>query len=76
MVFDSRVVPVFMLRLPKISGSSIVYFSQKQLPREMEPRLVIIVCAGYIFWQLCLRQLYIIANTNPIHRMLVCVFLL
>ena len=35
--------------LPMIA-SLILYFSQKQLPREIEPRLVIIVCAGYIFW--------------------------
>ena len=35
----------------------ILYFSQKQLPREMESRLVIIECAGYIFWQLFLRLL-------------------
>ena len=35
-----------------------IYLSQKQLPREMESRLIIIVCAGYIFWQLFLRQKY------------------
>ena len=28
MIFNSRVVPVFMLRLPKISGSSIVYYER------------------------------------------------
>ena len=27
-----------------------IYISQKQLPRKMKLRLVIIVCAGYIFW--------------------------
>ena len=32
----------------------IVVFSQK-LQRKMKPRLVIIECAGYIFWQLFLR---------------------
>ena len=36
----------------------ILYFSQKQMPREIESRLVIIVCAGYIFWQLFLRLFY------------------
>ena len=34
-----------------------LYFSQKQLLREMEPRLVILECAGYIFWQLFLWRL-------------------
>ena len=34
-----------------------LYFSQKQLLREMESRLLII--AGYIFWQLFLWRLYI-----------------
>ena len=33
-----------------------LYFSQKQLPREMESRLVIVVCAGYTFWQLFLWE--------------------
>ena len=44
-----------------------IYFSQKQLPREMESRLVIIVCAGYIFWQLFLLrlQLYLSLLTAP-----------
>ena len=32
----------------------ILYFSQKQLPRKLKTRLVIIECAGYIFWQLFL----------------------
>ena len=32
----------------------ILYFSQNQLPRKMESRLVITKCAGYIFWQLFL----------------------
>ena len=27
----------------------LIYFSHKQLPREMESRLVIIECAGYTF---------------------------
>ena len=31
------------------SGTNILYFSQKQLPREMKSRLVIIKCAGYVF---------------------------
>ena len=34
-----------------------LYFSQKQLPRKMMSRLVIIECAGYIFWQLFLWPL-------------------
>ena len=38
----------------------ILYSSQKQLPREMESHLVIIVGAGYIFWQLFLRRLSIV----------------
>ena len=37
----------------------ILFFSQKQLPRKMKSRLVIIECADYIFWQLFLRLLYI-----------------
>ena len=37
-----------------IDCPSKVYFSQKQLPRKMKLRLVIIDCAGYIFWQLFL----------------------
>ena len=32
----------------------IIFFSQKQLTRKMNSRLVIIECAGYIFWQLFL----------------------
>ena len=32
----------------------LIYFSQKQLLRKMESRLVITMCAGYIFWQLFL----------------------
>ena len=31
--------------------ASVYIFSQKQLPRKMKSRLVIIECAGYIFWQ-------------------------
>ena len=31
MVFNSRIVPVFMLWLPKISGSSITYFATSRL---------------------------------------------
>ena len=30
----------------------LLYCSQKQLPSKMKSRLVIIRCAGYIFWQL------------------------
>ena len=41
------------------------YFSQKQLPFEMKSRLVIIECTGYIFWQLFLRQLYLIIIILP-----------
>ena len=33
-------------------------FSQKQLPRKMKSRLVILECAGYILWQLFLRLLW------------------
>ena len=29
-----------------------IYFSQKQLPCKIKLRLVIVECAGYIFWQL------------------------
>ena len=29
----------------------ILYISQKQLPRKMKMRLLIIECAGYILWQ-------------------------
>ena len=36
----------------------LLYFSQKQLPRKMKSRLLIIKCAGYISWQLFLRRLY------------------
>ena len=32
----------------------LLYSSQKQLPHKMKSRLVIIECAGYIFWQLFL----------------------
>ena len=35
----------------------LVYFSQKQPPRKLKTRLVIIECAGHIFWQLFLWQL-------------------
>ena len=33
-------------------------FSQKQLPHKMKTRLVIIKCAGGIFWQLFLWEVY------------------
>ena len=33
------------------------YFSQKQLPRKMTSHLVIIECAGYIFWLLFKRRI-------------------
>ena len=35
-----------------------INFSSKQLPRKMKTRLVIIECAGYIFWQLFLWEVY------------------
>ena len=35
----------------------LLYFSQKQLPRKMKLRLVILVYAGNIFWQLFVRRL-------------------
>ena len=38
-----------------IKAEAVVFFSQKQLPRKMKSRLVIIVCAGYTFWQLFLQ---------------------
>ena len=31
-----------------------IYVSQKQVPRKMKTRLVIIECAGYTLWQLFL----------------------
>ena len=33
-----------------------IYFSQKQLPREMMSRLVITECAGDVFWRLFLPR--------------------
>ena len=36
---------------------TVLYFSQKQPPRKMKSRLVIIDCAGYIFRQLFLQRL-------------------
>ena len=44
-----------------------LHFSQKQLPRKMKLRLVIIVCAGYIFWQLFLWELYLGAYHNIVY---------
>ena len=38
-------------------GVYILYASYKKLPRKMKACLVIIECAGYIFWQLILRRL-------------------
>ena len=38
-------------------ATSSLYLSQKQLPRKMKSRLVIIEYAGYIFWLLFLQQL-------------------
>ena len=34
------------------TAGNIIYFSQKQLPRELKLRLVITEYTGYIFWQL------------------------
>ena len=36
----------------------ILYISQKQLRRKLKSRLVIVACAGYIFWQLFLWEVY------------------
>ena len=41
-------------------GVIILYSSQKQLPRKMKSRLVIIECAGYIFGQSFLGTLGVI----------------
>ena len=35
---------------------------KKQLPRKMKSRLVIIICAGYIFWQQFLQRLQLGAH--------------
>ena len=37
--------------LISLSVSIFLYVSQKQLPRKMKTRLVIIECAGYTLWQ-------------------------
>ena len=42
-------LPISLSHSPSFSLPLHLYFSQKQLPREMQPRLVIIKCAGYIF---------------------------
>ena len=42
----------------ELSPLNLLYSSQKQLPRKMKSRLVIIECAGNNFWQLFLRRLY------------------
>ena len=38
----------------------ILFFSQRQLPHKMKSRLVMIECAGYIFWQLFVQRLFCI----------------
>ena len=62
MVYYSEIFTVeYLCKLVLYSSVNQVhlYFSQKQLPRKMKSRLVIIACAGYILWQLFLRRLYI-----------------
>ena len=44
---------------------SLLCFSQKQLPRKMKLHLVIIECAGYIFW---LFAATIVGSTNVAHH--------
>ena len=39
-----------------------IHFSQKQLPRKTKTRLVIIECAGYIFWQLLFMRGIVIVS--------------
>ena len=48
-----------------ILNTHYIYFSQKQPPPKMTSRLAIVVCAGYIFWQLflLLSLLYIVYCT-------------
>ena len=45
-------VPLLSRAVVNLSWYDNIYFSQKQLPRKMKSRLVIIDCAGYNFWQL------------------------
>ena len=39
-------------------------FSQRQLPRKLKTRLVIIECAGYIFWQFSLANIVIVLQIH------------
>ena len=51
--FLQRSVLTFLIVM--LQPQHYLYFSQKQLPRRMKTRLVIIMCAGYNFWQLFSR---------------------
>ena len=44
--------------------------------RKMKSRLVIIECAGYIFWQFFLREVYFRCNTIPIYNTFLNIFIL
>ena len=52
-------MPLVIILQESALSTNKLYFSQKQMPREMEPRLVILECAGYILWQLFMWRLYI-----------------
>ena len=45
-------------QLSKDDFRLVLYDSQKQLPHKVKVRLIIIECAGYIFWQSFVRRLY------------------
>ena len=57
-------LPISLSLSPSFSLPLHLYFSQKQLPREMQPRLVIINCAGYIFRHFSLH--FYITSSLPI----------
>ena len=54
---------LFLVKLNNIFRPHL-YFSQKQLPRKMELRLVITKCAGYTFRQLFLWEVYVRRDNN------------
>ena len=57
-------VEIYLVNVYTIYIYIYIYVSQKQLPRKMKSRLVIIQCAGNIFWQLFLRRLILIILHN------------
>ena len=55
---------ILKIEIYNLIKESDVTFSQNQLPHKMTSRLVIVECAGYIFWLLFLQRIEIVKCTS------------